>query len=180
MVQTRISQLEIIDRVRDTDYFVIDNTEVTRRVTAEVVQNKIRQSFDTTFTNLTSQVVSSFEAIVTDFEELSTFVDEKFNKVTLRQTSNDIIFLPENSGEVIHYSGSTNISAFITPNINTQGYTTTVAQLSTGTITLMLSSSYTDGSVIAYGDLVETAGPGATANVIRINNNAYLITGLLQ
>jgi len=179
MVQTKIAQLEIAARVKETDYLVIDNTEVTRRATVELVGDKIRESYDATFNNLTTQVVSSFDVLESEFNTLSAFVDEKFNKVSLEQVSQDIIFAPENSGEMLYYSGVNNISAFITPDINTQGYTTSVAQLSSGTITLLLSS-YIGGKVIAYGNLIETAGPGATANVTRINNNTFLITGLLQ
>jgi hypothetical protein len=123
-------------------------------------------------------------SIVSDIENdvlnLSSFVDEKFNKITLSEFTDNIIFTQEDSGKMRYYNGIVNISAFITPDINTAGYTTTVAQLSTGTITIMLSSSYSNGRIVAYGDLLETAGVGATANISRIYDNNYLITGLLQ
>jgi hypothetical protein len=250
MIRTKIAQLEISDNVKDTDFVIVDNTEVTKRATVGVLSETLKNSYElslntyiavltstasnilTSFNSIQAEVdaaiatitnnisgsvisslsgvafnslsgtisniISGFEQIsadfatlstnvqnesnkiTSDFAALSTFVDEKINQVTLNEAVSTFVFTESDSSKMIYYSGVSNISAYITPAINTSGYTVSVAQLSAGSITLALSSSYTTGKLIAYGDLVTTAGPGSTANVIRINSNNYLITGLLQ
>jgi hypothetical protein len=104
----------------------------------------------------------------------------ELTRVTLSSTDTSFVVQDNQSGILITYSNTSNITAYITPHINTTNFVTTLAQLSSGTITVGLSSSYTDGNLISYGDLFETAGKGSTVNITRVSNNNFLITGLLQ
>lgn len=82
-------------------------------------------------------------------------------------------------GKILVYSATSPITAYITSSLNTSGFNTTVAQLSTGTITIALSNNYS-ANLISYSNLVQTAGVGAVATIARVLNNTFLITGLLQ
>lgn len=138
-------------------------------------------SSSSAYWNSTISTVNTLSAeLTTDVLEISSFVNEKFNKVTLGTTSTNIVLTGADSGKLITYSNTSNITAYITPGINTTGYTASLAQLSSGTIKIAVSGTYTTGNLITYGGLVETAGVGATANITRVADNTFLLTGLLQ
>jgi hypothetical protein len=114
-----------------------------------------------------------------NYETLSNFVIKKVTELSLEEVNSSFEIPPNKSGFMFLYTGSSNISAFVTSSINLSGFTASFAQLSSGSITILLNS-YPSGRIISYGDLYETAGEGSTANVTRVTNNNFLLTGLLQ
>jgi hypothetical protein len=142
--------------------------------------NSVYSSFITLSAQLITDVTTLSTELTTDVLEISSFVNDKFNKVTLGTASTNIVLTGADSGKLITYSNTSNITAYITPGINTTGYTASLAQLSSGTIKIAVSGTYTTGNLITYGGLVETAGVGATANITRVADNTFLLTGLLQ
>jgi hypothetical protein len=180
MIQTKIALLEIASSIDSNNYLVIDNTEVTKRATIDTVSDYIKNQYDSSFNSLSTTLQSDFDSLSTSFDDLSSFVATRTERVSLSSTNSDIILRASDSGGMITYSESTNISAYINNNINLDGYTVTIAQLGGGTITIALSSSYNEGNMISYGDLFETAGPGSTVSITRVSDNNYLIAGLLQ
>jgi hypothetical protein len=131
-------------------------------------------------TNTVNSNIDNWNLSYSYTRSLSAYVESKISRVSLSSVNTNFSFIDLQSGVLTSYSNTQNITAYIGPEINTPNFVTTVAQLSSGTITLKLSSSYTDGSLISYGDLYETAGVGATANIVRVSDNKFLITGLLQ
>lgn len=99
--------------------------------------------------------------------------------IIISTVSNSFQLTESNWGELITYTGVTPITAWVTSNINSEGYNTTIAQLSSGGVTVALSS-YAAGTLISYGDLYETAGSGAVVSITRVSDNKFLITGILQ
>lgn len=83
------------------------------------------------------------------------------------------------NAKMLIYSGVQNITAYIDNALNTVGANTTVAQLSTGTITINLSAGY-NARLVSYNSLYTTAGVGAVASIGRVSNGVFLLTGLLQ
>jgi len=134
---------------------------------------------------------NQFISLSSSFKQLTTNVTAETNKIAILSSLNTylpIVSAVNNSnftialssmGNMITYTGMQNITAFITNNINVNGFVSTVAQLSTGTITIALSSTYS-ATRIAYNNSFTTAGVGAVASLMRVSNNQFLITGLLQ
>jgi len=94
-------------------------------------------------------------------------------------TSTSFTISADNRNKMIVYTNTSAITAYITTNINVAGFNTTIAQLSTGTVTIALSNNYSAG-IISYGNLYTTAGQGAVVSLIRASDNIFLISGLLQ
>jgi hypothetical protein len=101
-------------------------------------------------------------------------------RVTLNTVLTSFNFTNDQSGVITTYTKTPNITAYVSSDINTSNYVTTIAQLSSGSVTIKLHPSYTTGILISYGELYETAGKGATANIVRVTDNTFLLTGLLQ
>lgn len=118
--------------------------------------------------------------VVDRTNSLSSFVVDKTTRVTLNTTLTSFNFTNDQSGVITTYTKTPNITAYVNSDVNTPNYVTTVAQLSTGSVTIRLHPSYTTGVLISYGELYETAGKGATANIVRVTDNTFLLTGLLQ
>lgn len=142
----------------------------------ETLSNDINNKNTTQINNLSSNL---YLEIQTNNNELSSFVNEKVTRLTSEVISTTFSILSNKSGVMFLYTGNDNISAFITPSVNIVGFTSSFAQLSTGSITIALSS-YPNGRIISYGQLYKTAGEGATANITRVDNNNFLLTGLLE
>jgi hypothetical protein len=99
--------------------------------------------------------------------------------LSISSISSNYTILSSDANSLLTYSGTQNISAYITNNINTAGFNTTVSQLSSGTVSLLLSSGYS-ANRISYSNLYTTAGIGAMISLIRVSNNTFLVSGLLQ
>ena len=138
---------------------------------------------------------NQFISLSSSFNQLTTNVTAETSKIAILSSLNTylpIVSAVNNSNftialssmsNMITYTGTQNITAFITNNINVNGFVSTVAQLSTGTVTIALSSTYSatySATRIAYNDSFTTAGVGAVASLMRVSNNQFLITGLLQ
>lgn len=169
MNPVKISQLDINVLLNSTDSLVIDDGIDTTRTSLATLSDY-----------LSGAITENFDALGDQFDTLSDFVDEKFNQTTLGSVTEDTILDLESSGKLITFTDTSNITAYVTDVINSPGYTVSLAQMDTGTITIALSDDYVLGSLVSYGDLLETAGPGSTANIICTSNNTFLVTGLLQ
>jgi hypothetical protein len=101
------------------------------------------------------------------------------NYLSISSISSNYTILSSDANSLLTYSGTQNISAYITNNINTAGFNTTISQLSSGTVSLLLSSGYS-ANRISYSNLYTTAGIGAMISLIRVSNNTFLVSGLLQ
>lgn len=165
MAETKITQLVISPSIDGTEYLIVDNTEVTRRTTINSLSTIDVLTNKQEFNELKNSIVtlSSYWAGYLKINSATT---------NYRILSSDI-------GGMITYTGSQNITAFITNDINITGFTTTISQLSSGTVTVALSSGY-NSSLISYGNLYTTAGKGAVASIIRTSNDIFLISGILQ
>jgi len=128
--------------------------------------------------NSRNSSLSSF--VVDQTNSLSSFVVDRTTRVTLTTALTSFNFTNDQSGVITTYTKTPNITAYVNSDVNTPNYVTTVAQLSTGSVTIRLHPSYTTGVLISYGELYETAGKGATANIVRVTDNTFLLTGLLQ
>ena len=128
--------------------------------------------------NWENSSLSSF--VVDQTNSLSSFVVDRTTRVTLTTALTSFNFTNDQSGVITTYTKTPNITAYVNSDVNTPNYVTTVAQLSTGSVTIRLHPSYTTGVLISYGELYETAGKGATANIVRVTDNTFLLTGLLQ
>lgn len=165
MPSVRISNLETAASITGNEFLVLDDTSVTRKTTV--------RSLSTFYFETNEQKLNEIKnAVITLSSYWSTSLN--LNPVTINYT-----ILPTDSAGMIIYSGTQNITAFITNSINITGFNTTISQLSTGTITIAPSSGY-NASLISYGDLYTTAGKGAVASLIRTSDNVFLISGLLQ
>jgi hypothetical protein len=96
------------------------------------------------------------------------------------QLSSNYIIQSSDFGKLLLYSNVQPITAFVTSNINLNGFNASFAQLSSGNITVKLSSNYTSSNLISYGSLFSTGGEGSTASIMRVLDNKFLLTGLLQ
>ena len=182
MAETKIALLTISPSIDGTDYLIVDNTEVTRRTTINSLSS-VAAKWSLPTSTVVQANSASWNNTYTTVQTLSAYVETKVaevSRVSLSSVNTNFNFIDLQSGVLTSYSNTHNITAYIGPAINTPNFVTTVAQLSSGTITLKLPSSYTGGSLISYGDLYETAGVGATANIVRVSDNKFLITGLLQ
>ena len=182
MAETKIALLTISPSIDGTEYLIVDNTEVTRRTTINSLSG-VAVKWSSPASTVVQANSANWNNTYSTVQTLSAYVETKVaevSRVSLSSVDTDFSFIDLQSGVLTSYSNTQNITAYIGSEINTPNFVTTVAQLSSGTITLKLSSSYTAGSLISYGDLYETAGVGATANIVRISNNKFLITGLLQ
>ena len=95
------------------------------------------------------------------------------------EITSDYTIASSDSGAMLTYTGVSAITAYITNALDVAGFNTSVAQLSTGTVEVRPSPAYS-ASLVAYGDLFITAGPGAMASIIRTSEDAFLLSGLLQ
>ena len=132
--------------------------------------NTVVQSNSATWNNTTSTVQSN--SATWSQSNSATYFD------TI-PTSTSFTISADNRNKMIVYTNTAAITAYITSNINVAGFNTTIAQLSTGTITIALSNNYS-ASIVSYGNLYTTAGKGAVVSLIRANDNIFLISGLLQ
>jgi len=196
MAETKITQLVISPSIDGTEYLIVDNTEVTRRTTinslSSVVQtwaipsNTILQSNSATWNN-TSSTVQTYSAtwsqgnsaVNTVVQSNSATWSQGIVYLNVASISGNYLISTNDLGRMLVYSATSPITAYITSSLNISGFNTTVAQLSTGTITIALSSNYS-ANLISYSNLVQTAGTGAIATIARVLNNTFLITGLLQ
>lgn len=196
MAETKITQLTISPYIDGTEYLIVDNTEVTRRTTinslSSVVQtwaipsNTILQSNSATWNN-TSSTVQTYSgtwsqgnsAVNTVVQSNSATWSQGIVYLNVASISGNYLISTNDLGRMLVYSATSPITAYITSSLNISGFNTTVAQLSTGTITIALSSNYS-ANLISYSNLVQTAGTGAIATIARVLNNTFLITGLLQ
>jgi hypothetical protein len=196
MAETKITQLVISPSIDGTEYLIVDNTEVTRRTTinslSSVVQtwaipsNTILQSNSATWNNTSSTVQSNSgtwsqgnSAVNTVVQSNSATWSQGIVYLNVASISGNYLISTNDLGRMLVYSATSPITAYITSSLNISGFNTTVAQLSTGTITIVLSSNYS-ANLISYSNLVQTAGTGAIATIARVLNNTFLITGLLQ
>lgn len=139
--------------------------------------------YDITFLN------NQFINLSSSFNQLTTSVTVETSKIATLSSLNTFLPIVSAAGNftialssmnnMITYTGSQNVTAFITNNINVNGFVSSVSQLSTGTVTIALSSTYA-ATRIAYNNSFTTAGVGAVASLMRVSNNQFLITGLLQ
>lgn len=178
-----------INTVTDTIYRALTGTTVSSlsgtvvpAVTAAALPyiasavESVSASFITSIDAISANIDSQFSELYSNINTLSSFWS---GYLQINDASVDYIIASTDAGAIITYSDTQNITAFITPQINTTGFATTVAQLSTGTVTLALSSDYT-AKLISYESLFTTAGEGAVLSLIRTSNDTFLITGLLQ
>jgi hypothetical protein len=196
MAETKITQLTISPYIDGTEYLIVDNTEVTRRTTinslSSVVQtwaipsNTILQSNSATWNNTSSTVqtysgtwLQGNSAVNTVVQSNSATWSQGIVYLNVASISGNYLISTNDLGRMLVYSATSPITAYITSSLNISGFNTTVAQLSTGTITIALSSNYS-ANLISYSNLVQTAGTGAIATIARVLNNTFLITGLLQ
>ena len=116
----------------------------------------------------------------TQFQSLCSSVQSSTsNYLNIDSISTSYTILSSDTNRLLTYSGTPNITAYITNNLNTTGFNTTISQLSTGTISILLSSGYS-ANRISYSTLYTTAGIGAVVSLIRVSNNTFLVSGLLQ
>lgn len=121
---------------------------------------------------------------VTVATPLSSF-DEYFrgnvtNKVSLTEVFSTHGLSANNSSAVVFYTGTDNITAYIGDVVNVEGYNTTYIQLSSGSIMFAIDSEYSDGQLISYANLYESAGQGSTMSIVRLRDNIFILNGLLQ
>lgn len=100
-------------------------------------------------------------------------------QLVIKELAGNYLIESSDIGKILTYSYSAPITAYISQQINTTGFNTTISQLSSGTVTVLLSS-YPTGRIISYCGLYETAGEGSTASIIRVSDNNFLLNGLLQ
>jgi hypothetical protein len=161
MPNVRIANLETAASITGNEFLVLDDASVTRKTTV--------RSLSTFYFEKLNEIKNAVIA-------LSSYWSTSLN---INNVTGDYKITPLDSAGMVAYSGTQNITAFITNDIDLTGLNTTIAQLSSGTVTVALSSGYS-GSLISYGDLYTTAGKGAVASVIRTSNDTFLISGLLQ
>jgi hypothetical protein len=131
-------------------------------------------------TNSASWTTASQGSIDQLYSVVNSFSSQWGGYAKLNSIPTTYNILSSDIGSTITYTGYQNITAYITSPINTTGFITSIAQLSSGTVTISLSSSYTAGNLISYGSLYTTAGKGAIASLIRTSDNNFLLAGLLQ
>jgi len=148
--------------------------------------NTVVQSNSATWNNTSSTVQSNSatwsqgnSAVNTVVQSNSATWSQGIVYLNVVSISGNYLISTNDLGRMLVYSATSPITAYITSSLNISGFNTTVAQLSTGTITIALSSNYS-ANLISYSNLVQTAGTGAIATIARVLNNTFLITGLLQ
>lgn len=149
--------MSLATNVENSDFIMIDNTIETKKTT-----------------------VGSLSSCFATKNELQT--TQRVNTLDLGNIligSNYTLSLSD-LGKMLMYSKTSPITAFVTSAINTIGYNTMITQLSSGSVTIALSSNYTSGGLISYGNLFTTAGVGAIASIARVSDNNFLISGILQ
>lgn len=99
--------------------------------------------------------------------------------IAFKEITDNYLLQENDIGYMLLYRGTSDINVLIDSNINVTNYNVSVAQLSTGTVTIGLSN-YGEASIISYGDLVETAGSGAVAAITRVIDDIFLVSGVLQ
>ena len=153
--------------------------------------NSLSTSIVNTVTALsayTQSTVSSLTALTdTTARTLTSFVNTAVSAVSAASNRMNIsaVEIPifsirdKDSGTVFTYTSTQNVTAVITSDANTSGFMTSIAQLSTGAITIRAAQDYTAGNVVSYGSVFQTAGRGATVTIMRVDNNTFLLNGVL-
>lgn len=188
MPAIKIGSLDITPSITGYEFLVLDDGVRTTRSTIFTVTNVLS-------TNIVQKLsgtiaLSQLSAFITNYTDtlvqpLCVYTESSINaisaannRVQLSAVETSFPITDNISGYTLTYTGYENITAFISQNTNTNGFISTLAQLSTGAITIRAAADYTDAVLTSYNDLLTLSAKGTVANITRTSNNNFFVAGI--